>query len=193
MGRVLPTLLVLALASVAYAQPDITWTKTEDLGGGIYGYEFTVNANDGKMLSMFANVTFEGVQGGTIVQKDPMDNPAFAVNNETDADNWEGIGGYTKPLDSWFGDPFALSPPAQISALDVASNYYHIEAGTGGGSEYASAKLAYIALGGGSEVHVSGVVSREGVNYDVDFVTPEPATLLLLAGGAAALVLRRKR
>ena len=111
-----------------------------------HGESATVNANDGQELSFFANITFEGVQGGVIQQIDPMGNPNFAVNNETDADSWEGVGGYVKAEDSWFGDPFAKSPPAQISALDVAANYYHIEAGTGGGSAYASAKLAYIAL-----------------------------------------------
>ena len=80
-----------------------------------------------------------------------------------------------------------------ISGNQPGDNAYHIESGTGGGSTYTEAKLAYIALSGGSEVHVEGVISRDGVNYPIDFVTPEPATLLLIVGGAAALVLRRRR
>ena len=194
MGRVLASLLVLTLASVASAAPTIDWTKT-DAGGGIYGFEFTVHGNDGKAISFFADMDFEGV-GGAVQQMKCIILPGtleYDINSETEADMYDGLYGYEKAKDSWFGDPFYESP-ANVVVLtgdQPGDLVYHIEAGTGGGSAYSDAKLAYIAMS--SEVHVVGTIARDGVNYEFDFITPEPATLLLIVGGAAALVLRRKR
>lgn len=195
MRKLVGGLVILALASAASADPTITWTLDYQQGG-IYGFTFTAHANDGLGLSMFADVTFTGADGGVIQQVNPMGNPAFAVNNETNADAWNGVGGYLKDTDSWFGDPFALSPPSSVVELtgtQPGDPAYHIEAGTGGGSHYDDAKLAYIACTG--NVSYSGIIFREGRSpppISGKALIPEPATLLLLVAGAG-LAIRRKR
>ena len=143
------------------------------LGGGKYGVSFTIHGNDDPVLaSFFANMTFEGTAGGQIQQVQALG--SFDVDNETDADSWDGLGDppYDKDADSWFGDPFAMSPPASIVALTEAANYYHIEAGTGGGSAYENADLAYIVTTG--DVAYYGVISRLAENYDVSAIAEMP-------------------
>jgi hypothetical protein len=197
MRKALGGLVILALASAASADPTITWTLDYH-EGSIYGFTFTAHANDGLALSLFANATFTGADGGVIqqisvVRAGKPDNP---VDCEDEADTWDGLYGYEKVKDSWFGNPFALSPPASIMVLSgvlPGDPAYHIEAGTGGGSHYDDAKLAYIACTG--NVSYTAVIYREGrtpPTINGKALIPEPATLLLLVAGAG-LAIRRKR
>ena len=199
MGRVLASLLVLSLASMAAAD---AWVEYDiaDLGGGMYGITFTAYADDGQSLSFFANMDFEGTGGAEVQQvicHYYVSPPGIwfdaVIDNETDADMFNGVGEppYDKTMDSWFGDPFA-GPAADVTDITEGPNLYHIEAGTGGGVQYTTAKLAYIAATG-QTVRAHGILSRMGENYPIDITSPEPATLMLIAAGAVALVIRRKR
>jgi hypothetical protein len=151
------------------------------LGNDTYGYTFSIDGHDGQLASYFANMTFEGVNGGQVqqMQVNLKDKLSLDVDSNEDADMYHGLGSppYDKHRDSYFMEPF----PSNAVALDQDVNYYHIEAGTGGGSAYEDMDLAYIVVSNGGDLHYEGVISRQAVNYDVDgFLTapvPGDATL----------------
>jgi len=162
-------LAALVVSSGAVAQPTLDCVAAY-AGNGIYGSTFTVHGNDGEQRSFFADMTYEGAHGGQIQQI--LVGGLLEIHNESDADSLNGLGEYVKVEDSWFGDPFALLPRADIIELTEGPNSYHIASGTGGGSQYEDAKHAYIACTG--PVAYDGVISRTGQNYPVGGVcTPQ--------------------
>jgi hypothetical protein len=141
-------------------EPYLDYTVT-DLGDGLYGYTFTLYGNDEQDASFFIDLTFEGVNGGEIQQTQAFG--SIDVHTEAYAilfDGWPAAN-YDMDYDSWFYGPFS-----SFVSLAEDDNYYHAEAGTGGGSEYEDADVAYIVCSG--NLSVTGVVSRLGVNYDVE-------------------------
>jgi hypothetical protein len=198
MRKLLVGVVVLGLASMALADATVDYGPLADLGGGLYGVTLTAHGNDALQLSFFTDTTIAGEDGAQIQQVKSIIVPGtleYDINSETEADTYEGLGGYAKATDSWLGDPFYESP-ANVVALtgdQPGDNVYHVEAGTGGGSAFEDAKLAYIASTAG-RLHCYGSISRSGSSFPYDFyiVVPEPATLLLLVAGAG-LALRRRR
>ncbi len=141
------------------------------LGDGKYGYRFLIDGRDGLEKSYFANVTFEGVNGGVIQQMKAFG--VVDVNSDSDAETYDELGDppYDKNRDSYFLEPFPSNPAGAGIVEDV--NYYHIEAGTGGGSEYEDVGLAYIVASG--DVQYTGIISRRAKNYDVQAIITAPA------------------
>jgi hypothetical protein len=146
------------------------------LGEGKYGYTLGIDGKDGQQKSYFANMTFEGTGGGQIQQTKAIIVPGvleYDVDAECDAWTYDGLGEppYDINKDSWFAAPFAC-PPANVVALTQGENAFHIEAGTGPGSQYEDAKLAQIVCSG--DVSYNGVISRQAKNYDVSGVIAAP-------------------
>jgi hypothetical protein len=88
------------------------------------------------------------------------------VHSDTDAAGFDGLGTppYDMTRDSYFIDPFASNLIAP--GIVQEANSYRIVGGTGAGSAYQDADLAYIVSSG--LVHYSGTISRLGENYPVD-------------------------
>jgi len=145
------------------------------LGDGLYGVTFTVEGNDGEQAAFFANMTFEGTNGGQIQQLQGYlpalgDTAPRDIDTDVDAVTYDAFDpNYDKDRDSYFLSPFAVT---DVQALTQGANSYHIEAGTGGGSDYEDADLAYIVTTG--DLSYSGVISRLGVNYDAAGIVEMP-------------------
>ena len=145
------------------------------LGDGKYGYRFVIDGRDGLEKSYFADMTFEGVNGGVIQQQKAITIPGvleYDVHTEADAELYDGYGTptYDKARDSYFLGPF----PSNLAGAGIVEdvNYYHIEAGTGGGVGYDDAPLAYIVASG--DVQYAGTISRRAKNYDVQAIITAP-------------------
>lgn len=198
MGRFLASLLVLGLATTVFATAtmDIVEPVT-DLGGGLYGVNVWVHADDGVDLSFFADMTFVGEQADPICMPGEIQQTkAFTVvvvDDNVNAllyHNTPGSG-YDMALDSYFFEPF---PSNKVDpGIVEAPNSYHIEAGTGTSAYFQDAQLAYLCTTG--DISYSGYIARDGVNYNMSgtWCVPEPAMLTLIVGGAAAMLLRRRR
>ncbi len=136
------------------------------LGGGMYGVTFVVRGNDGQALSFFADLTFEGVNGGAIVQQKVIlgDNER-EVDLQSYAEMFDGIGTppYDKIRDTYILDPFASG---DVISLVQEVNLYHLKAGTGSASAYEEANVAYVVTTG--QVHFYGSVARQGDSYPVE-------------------------
>ena len=164
----LALVVVLASTSAALAVPSLSWDKVHH-GGGVYGYSFQVDGNDGQQLSFHVDLTFTGANGGVIQQMqvnlggDPID-----VHEEDDADIFDTLGAppYDKLVDSYLLNPFNFGDLAAVEG----SNSYYLPSGSGGGSTYESAPVAHIVCSGGAtaDVAFTGVISRDGVNYAAD-------------------------
>jgi len=144
------------------------------LGEGEYGVTFTVFGNDGKQSSFFTNMTFEGVNGGQIQQVqgqiDGQDPEPVDIDDDVTATVYDLLDpDYDMDYDSYFLTPFGTGDVMNITQAD---NYYHIEAGTGGGGAYEHADLAYIVTTG--DVSYDGVISRLAVNYDAIGIAEMP-------------------
>jgi len=117
--------------------------------------------------SFFADISFEGIGGASILQqKVILPGPVeIEVNGENDADAYDGLGNpaYDKTRDSYFLNPFASG---DVMVLQQDDNFYRIAAGTGVGSTFEDAELAYVAATGPVEFY--GSISRQGVTYPVD-------------------------
>lgn len=145
--------------------PMVTYSMTE-LGGELYGLSFMVRGNDGQTASFFADMTFEGVDGGWIVQQNVfLGGDGIEVDEVTYANIFDGLGTppYDKTRDSYFLDPFGSG---DVQELNKSDNFYHIKAGTGQSSLLQDAELAYIVTPG--SVHYYGSIARQGTSYPVD-------------------------
>ena len=145
--------------------PMVTYSMTE-LGGGLYGLSFVVRGNDGQDASFFADMTFEGADGGWIVQQNVfLGGDGIEVDDETYANIFDGLGTppYDKTADSYFLDPFGSG---DVQELNKSDNFYQIKAGTGQSSLLGEAELAYIVTPG--SVHYYGSIARLGTSYPVN-------------------------
>lgn len=171
----------LLTARLAEAGPIVTSTIT-DLGGGVHAFDVYLDDPGSEAKSWFVdNFQFTGdikqiLFFGTKVSK------------EEDATNFNGIGGYSKPSDTWAGGAWVDIPSGGL--VDTAG-LFSITGGTGGGSTYTSVLLAHI-VAGGTEIDYSGRISRytvpNGLSVEGTFAVPEPATIVLLGTGGLALV-----
>ena len=191
MEKLLTTLLILGVASVAMGA-DVQLTATDDLGGGMFGYTLTALGEDAQELSLFVEVTIECVTPGVdVIHQLQSVLPPFTydINDEAAADLYDTWGGYSKPLDSWYGSEFYSLGNIQVETW--ADCLMHLESGTKPEYTYENAKVAYVALTG--QAHVYGTVFREGEPFGFDFIIPEPAALGLIVAGGVALIRRRRR
>jgi len=156
--------------------PYLDWAY-QYAGDGLYGVTFTVRGNDGVAKSFFADASFQGADGGEIQQMKAFVVVVVDVDSDSDAEMYDGLGDppYDKNRDSYFLEPF----PSNTAGAGIVEdeNYYHIEAGTGGGSKYTDAKLAYICTDG--NVSYTVLIGRLAVNW------PFSGTLVLPPPGDA--------
>jgi len=127
---------------------------------------FIVQGNDGEQASFFADMTFEGVNGGQIQQIqgqiDGQDPEPVDIHDDFNAVVYDLLDpDYDMDRDSYFLTPFGTGDVMEIAQ---AENYYHIEAGTGGGGDYDNADLAYIVTTG--DVSFYGLISRLAESYE---------------------------
>jgi hypothetical protein len=158
------------------AGPPFLSCTVDVVAKGVYGYTFTIHGNDGRHAAFYVDVTFEGANGGEIQQMqvlgllpDPVD-----VDDDLCAEGYCGQGQppYCMYHDTYFLEPFACG---DVMYLIENPNYYHIEAGTGGGSQYENAGLAYIVATG--DVHFYGRIFRgpyEVLVDDIELAPPDP-------------------
>jgi len=149
--------------------------EVDILGGGLYGYTFTVRGHDGQQAPFFADVTFQGAEGGQIRQMPFVGYGGFEYDVETEAaaDVLDGRGSpaYDRYRDSWAGRAFT-DAPAYVVMMESGANSYHVKAGTGPASRLEQAELAYIVASG--PVAVSGYVVRLAERHPISATAGMP-------------------
>jgi len=151
------------------------------LGGGKYGWTFSVYSQDGLMQPYTVELAFQGI-GGTIQQV--AYNGTASVHTELMADAFDGTGGYSKALDTWACSPFGDNPVAGTNPLTSspltgfyeAANAFAMCAYTGPGSAYGDGvPVAYVVCDG--KVGWFGAITRDGVERQVMGVTDDLPSL----------------
>jgi|GEM_PF-2396319 len=160
-------LALLATGAAASAVPVVTYT-VEDLGGGLFQYDLTLHNTGGTEALAGLNVlhgdSVFGLDGGSAIGT-PSGWTAFA------------------PLPSLLDDLhyISLSPSGDVA----------IGASLGGFS-FVSATDPDTLAGDDFHVEAIGADSASQIDLGIAQLVPEPATGALLAGGLAALALRRR-
>jgi len=183
MKRIRPALLAIAVLVLATqyctAAPIVTSTVS-DLGGGLHAFDVYLVDPGSDAKSWFVT-DFEFT--GAIQQI--LAFGSVTVSKESDANTFNGLGGYVKLTDTWAGAAWVdFPPPAIVDTPGVFS----ITGGTGGGSAYTTVLLAHIVASG--QIDYSGRISRytvpNGLSVEGTLAVPEPATVALLAIGLLA-------
>ena len=196
MRKFLAGLVIVGLASMAAADPSLSW-DVSDLGSGLYGVLITVHGNDGLEASFFADMEFWGEQVDYVCLPGELQQlKAFGVvvvDDDVNADLYHNTVGsmYDMALDCYWYEPFPSNQAG--GGIQEGPNMYRIEAGTGTLAYYEDMPLVYLCTTG--DVGYDGYIARSGVAYDQSGIicVPEPATMLLLGIGAAGVMIRRKR
>ena len=148
----------------------------QDLGGGLWGFLFTITNNDGKLLPYTIEMGFEGVNGATIQQV--LYNDSMAIHSETWANLVDGTGGYTKALDTWVFSPFGdnalpgTNPLTgqPLSGFYEAANAFAMSCHSGFGSTLGDGvNLAYVVADG--DVHWTGAITRDDNPFETEGAT----------------------
>jgi hypothetical protein len=169
----------LLVASPALADPSIT-IDAVSCDAGLACYDVGIAFDDGESLSVFVVVTFTGsfnqLQAYATID----------VDEDGDAEDLDGLGGYDADRDSYFMTSYWGNPGSPVGG-GVGSGEFSVLMGSGGGSLVSdSIRLAYLVLPIGESFAYNATVSRDEVNYDL---VPEPAGNLLQLAAAATLAL----
>ena len=154
----LAALAVAVFASRAGADPLWVYTWT-DLGGGLYGFQFTIDCNDGLLEPVWCEMTYTGGLQNTKAFG------AIDVDYEPVADTYDPLDpNYHKVLDSWINEEFSHAIQGQAGGTPT-DNYFYIDSGTEAGVYYEVVDHAYIVATGA--VFYSGRIGRHGVWYPI--------------------------
>lgn len=204
--------LALLVGVSAHAAPLLYLNERVDLGNGLTGYDFWIDANDLGQDSPYGNyngartmaveLTFSG---GNVMQAKAYG--VINVNTASDALLWntDPYSAYQKSNDSYYYNDI-WSPLLHEPRSTSSSFYLHLATQPGG--IFNRGHLAYIVTDGG--LSVDGRIARFGSSYDIshDFVSvnyssplitgsmtpvPEPATAALLGAGLIGVLQARKR
>jgi hypothetical protein len=207
MGRVLAVLMMLSIAPVASAA---VMTFTEGTTpGGLLEFVFTADCTGDSPIpepiwvemtyTEYDTATHSATYGlrrdGTLNNVDAFG--SIQVDIEQDADIYDPLDpGYSKVEDSWFYLAFTkkdapTSPVQGLAGGATTDNYMYIDSGMPAAWYSYVEQHAHIVCTG--DVVFEGRIGFSNVWYPIAGVTPEPATLLLLAVGAVGFVLRRRR
>lgn len=168
--------------------------RSSDLGGGLTGYTFVLQSNDGQLLPYSVTLGFQGVNGATIKQ---IKSGGVAVHKEgyiswdEESQDWLGEGAvfcnqldaaYDMARDTWVCNPFGDNPVPGINPLTGgsingfynASNAFAFSCYSGTGSQLGTdVDVAYVVADG--DVSWTGTIVRDNHSYDVAGVAQRPA------------------
>jgi len=175
--------------------PNLRYEKI-DLGNGLIGYRFYIYNEVYLYANYNLELAFRGVDGATIHQV--KYNGMAPVTTEEMAELFDGTGSppYDKDLDSWIIGDWDLMPGMNrftgtgFNGIVEGQNMF--EAGLYSDPNtplWTGVDVAYVVADG--DVEWAGQIGHLRTLYDAAGVTPEPATMALLAFGAAALIRRR--
>ena len=197
-------LVILACISAgeANAAPIVSATTTS-LGGGLTGFEITIDANDGINTSMFVDDATQGGLGFSITGgiQQTLAFGSIDVDDEINAASFNGImgSGYDSSLDSYYRAPWVSNLQGMgITGGAPGSSDFRIFAGTGLGSMVEVVPFAYIVSS--TDLDYAGTISRGGQDFAVSGTlsasaapVPEPGAVVQFAAGLAIVSMTLRR